>query len=190
MADIVFWFVVVIGVFAFSPAGLSHELVSSRHDLAMALEGAVKCMPDAIANFDGSRFDGGPNDGKRELELLGVRVSNESRHGGEVDYQFPRGIRVFGYEVDSALYFDQSATLFFVRLRRGLGDVQSINNVLRLSPVRKEDQDSYGYFGEIDVRYIRKLNNRDNSFPDVIFSATERKNGQGYVVVGCQNLAW
>lgn len=190
LIDIGFWFVVAIGVSVFSPVVFSHELVSFRPGLEAALEGAVKCMPNAIANFDGSRFDGGPSDGKRELELLGVHVSNESRHGGEVNYQFPRGIKVFGYEADSALYFDQSTTLFFVKLRPGSGDISSINNILRLSPIRRQDRNSYGYFGEFHVRFVRTLNNGDNSFPDAIFSGTGRENGQAYVVIGCQNLAW
>lgn len=183
------WFMVTISASIFTSAAFSHELISSRRDLEVALESAVKCTPDELGDFDGSRFDGDLNE-KKELELLGVRVSKESRHGGEIVYKFPRGIEIFGHEVDSALYFDQSTTLFFVKLRSRSNNLNSINEILNLAPIRKGNPDGYGYFGEFDVRFLRKLHYEDDSPPDAIFSAVGNQNGRTYVVIGCQNLAW
>lgn len=184
------FFVAVVGILNFSSGAFSSEPISSRRDLEGALENAVKCMPDALEDFDGIRFDGGPDDLRKTFEKLEVRVASESKHGGGVTYQFPRGIRIFGYEAGEALYFDESTTLFFVRLQSGPEALRSISEALRLTPIRKGNPDGYGYFGEFDVRYFRKLPDGLDSPPNAIFSGIGYRNGRTYVVIGCQNLAW
>jgi hypothetical protein len=176
--------------FIFAPAAFSQESISSTKDLQAVLEKAVMCKPDGLNLFNGSEFDGGPSDPKRKLEALGVSIANESHHGGETVYRFPPGVRVFGQEVSQALYFSESTTLFFVNLRSGRGQLETVNKSLRLSPVPKGNPDGYGYFNEFDVRSIRKLSKGDDEPPDTIFSAVANHDGHDHLVIGCQNLAW
>lgn len=171
-------------------SGYSQSVISSRHGLEVALENAVMCKADAINIFSGSEFDGDSNDLKRQLEALGVSVINESKHGGEIRYQLPSGVKLFGSEASEALFFSESTTLFFVDLRSAPERMRAINRALKLAAVPKGNPDGYGYFNEFDVRYIRKLSGSEDTPPDTIFSGIDGRNGQDHIVIGCQNLAW
>lgn len=187
---IVIWLLASFGALIFSSSVFSRETIASRRDLGAALENAVKCMPDALGDFDGSKFDGSQNDLRKIFESLGVRVAVESKHGGEIVYQLPGGINVFGYEASEALYFDESTTLFFIKLRSGSDKLNSISKALRLASIPSGNPDGYGYFNEFDVRFIRKLHDGNDGLPDTIFSGIGEENGRTHIVVGCQNLAW
>ncbi|WP_157636468.1 hypothetical protein [Burkholderia ubonensis] len=174
----------------FATAVYPKDTLSSRRSLEVALENAVMCKVDALNIFNGSEFDGGADDPKQRLESLGVNVINESRHGGEIRYQLPSGIKLFGYEAREALFFSESTTLFFVRLKSGPERMRAINKALRLTSVPKGNPDGYGYFNEFDVRYIRKLNGGEDVPHDTIFSGIGDLGGNEHIVIGCQNLAW
>jgi hypothetical protein len=189
LAKVVCW-ATAASALVFAPPAFSQEAIASLKELGHALESAATCQRNAINIFSGAEFDGAPNDPKRQLEALGVSVANESRHGGETVYRFPAGVEVFGHEASEALFFDQSTTLFFVRLRSAPDQLRAFSQTLRLAPVPKGNPDGYGYFNEIDVRYIRKLIGSDDAASDTIFSGLGSRDGRGYIVIGCQSLAW
>lgn len=172
----------------FAPAAYSQEPITSRKDVEVALERAVNCNVDALGIFSGSRSDGGPDDAGRQLEKLGITIPSETKHEGEMRYRFPTGIKIFGYEVSEALFSSNSVTTFFVTLHASPDRLRTIDQILKLVPVPGGNAEGYGYFGEIEVRYIRKFGAEKDMPPDTIFSGTAH-NGNS-VVIGCQNLAW
>jgi len=184
------WLSMVFALF-FSSTAFSQETISSRKDLGRALENAVMCKVDALGFFDGSEFAGGPGDAMHQLKSLGVDIAikNEDYSGG-IRYHFPSGIDVFGYEAVDALYFSESTTLFVVTLRSDLKSLPKISRVLSLNPISSGNPDGYGYIDNLDVRYIRKLQEPGVDFPYTIFSGIKGGDGHRYVAVGCQNLAW
>ena len=173
----------------FSAAAFAQEASLSKHGLESALEKAVMCKVNALDTFGGIGFEGGADDPRPMLEALGVRINeNSTTTTARISYYFPPGIKVFGYEVSEAKYFDSGMMIFFVSLRAGSDRLPAINKTLRLAPVAKGNPDRYGLFDEIDVRYIRKLSDDKSMPPDTIFSGTGSR--QNYVVIGCQNLSW
>lgn len=183
-----FGLTMLFGVLSLSSPVYSEQSNSSRYDLEVALEKAVKCEPGALNDFNGS-ITGTGTDFQRKMKSLGVRVASESKHGGEITYQFPRGTRVFGYDAISAIYFDESTTIFFVRLNSGLAGLRDISNSLRLHPIKDGNAEGYGYFGEFDVRFLRKIAG-GASPPDTVIGGIGRKDGRSFIAIGCQNLSW
>lgn len=173
-----------------SSAAYSQEIISSRETLGIALEGAVMCRNDALNVFGGGQFDGGPSDPRRSLEALGVEVIRGGDDNGKIVYRLPRGIRVFNREVSEAFFSSESTTLFFVAIRANPNRLGEFNKVLKLTPVPKGNPEGYGYFDEFEVRDIRKLSGETDSPPNTIFSAVGKNRRRGYIIVGCQNLAW
>jgi len=174
-----------------SSIAYSQEIISSRIDLERTLERAVMCKADALGVIDGSEFSGGPGDALHQLQALGVDISiKNADYSGGIEYRFPDGVKVFGYEAMHAIYFSESTTLFFVILRADVRHLGEINKILGLTPVAKGNPDGYGYVENVSVRYIRKLLEPGVDFPYTIFSGTKDSDGHDYIVVGCQNLAW
>jgi hypothetical protein len=182
--------VVSMAALVFSPTAFSEEPISSLQALGKVLENAVMCKTSELDVFSGSEFDGGPDDPKRQLETLGVKVATESRHGGETVYHFPPGVKVFGYEASDALFYSESTTLFFVNLRSRSDKLHGINKILKLEPIKNGNSNGYGYFNEFDVRDIRKLSGGGDGQPYAIFSGIGNRDGRDYIVIGCQNLSW
>jgi len=179
-----------ISVLFHTPEALAEDKDLSRSNLQTNLEKAVMCDTDAINIFNGSKFVGGSNDPKPQLENLGVRIIDDSTVSGpsKITYRFPPNTIVFGHEASEALYYEFSTEIFFISLRSSADRLSGINKRLRLNPIPKGNPDGYGLFDEIEVRYIRKLSAMGDMPPDTIFSGTGTR--QNYIVIGCQNLAW
>ncbi|WP_155632777.1 hypothetical protein [Burkholderia cepacia] len=173
-----------------SSVAFSQEVISSRETLGTALEGAVTCRNDALNVFGGGQFDGGPSDPRGRLEALGVKITRGGDDNEKIVYRLPRGIKVFDREASEAFFSSESTTLFFVAIRSNSNRLGEFNKALRLSRVPKGNPDGYGYFDEFEVRAIRKLSDETNSPPNTIFSAVGKNKRHGYIIVGCQNLAW
>ncbi|MGC3030121.1 hypothetical protein ACPUER_34205 [Burkholderia sp. DN3021] len=173
-----------------SSTAFSQEVISSRETLGNALEGAVTCRNDALNVFGGGQFDGGPSDPRRSLEALGVKIIRGGDDNGKIVYHLPRGIKVFDREASEAFFSSESTTLFFVVIRANPNRLSEFNKVLKLTPVPKGNPEGYGYFDEFEVRDIRKLSDGTDSPPNTIFSAVGKNKRRGYIIVGCQNLAW
>jgi hypothetical protein len=189
LAKVICWATAASALVLALPA-FSQEAIASLKKLGHTLEKAATCNKNAINIFSGAEFDGAHNDPKRQLEALGVSIANESRHGGETVYRFPAGVEVFGHEASEALFFDQSTTLFFVRLRSDPDQLRAVSQTLRLAAVPKGNPEGYGYFNEFDVRYIRKLTGSGGAESDAIFGGVGIRDRLGYIVIGCQSLAW
>jgi hypothetical protein len=160
------------------------EKISSRQELQTALEKAVMCDVDARTIFSNDLVADTLGVSHPRSELIKTDVA----HDEDLVYHLPRGTKVFGYEAKEALSSSRSISTFFVKLRANSDQLHTVRKTLRLSPVPKGNPEGYGFFGQFEVRYIRKLPGSPDSPHDTIFSATG--NQDNYVAIGCQNLSW
>jgi hypothetical protein len=168
----------------FCPSAYSQKKISSIDDLNTTLEQAILCDVDALNTFYAADPHYGPDDTRQKLEQMGVKVTNESQHGG-IKFQFPPNIKAFRNEASEALFFDEGTMIFLVNLRLTSDHLSAISKILGLAPISRSNPDGYGYFDEIDVRYIRKLSNNKEANSNAVFSGTGRH--QDYIVIGCQD---
>jgi len=173
----------------FSPAAFSQQKVLTRKSLEITLEEAVKCKNEALFSVGWMDPNTDDEDPKPSFRALGVEVTADvSSTLTKINYKFPRGVKVFGYEAREAKFFEGPTFIFYITLRTGSDNLRGINKTLRLRPASSHDQYHYGLFNEIDVRYIRKLSDDKDIPPDTILSGTVHQGND--IVIGCQNLAW